>query len=176
MWKCGTRECAHIAVLNFSFPYVLSHSQPLLSLFNFLRNSSAAPSAALVLFVPVPSACVTLIYSATQTAPSLARRTRSSFALLSKTLVQCPMCHFHLTAPRDPKCPDHRVCECSCFHTARKQEQTAPSCPPPPAVVNPHHTQLVWELYCALLLQKLHYFYKICCSTFNNALWRIINN
>lgn len=90
MWKCGTRECAHIAVSNFSFPYVLSHSQPLLSLFNFPRNSSAAPSAALVLFVPVPSACVTLIYSATQTAPSLARRTRSSFALLSKTLVQCP--------------------------------------------------------------------------------------
>lgn len=38
------------------------------------------------------------------------------------------MGHFYLTVPRDPKCPDHGIWECSCFHSTRKQEQTAPSC------------------------------------------------
>lgn len=66
MWN--QRMCTRCS-FKLLLPVCAQSLAALLSLFIFPRSSSAAPSAALVLLVPVPSKSVTLIDSATHRAP-----------------------------------------------------------------------------------------------------------
>lgn len=86
--------------------------------------------------VPVPSACVTLIYSATQRAPSFGQEDEQQLCSPEQNPRAVPAQGARVwpapdvplppgTAKRPQKSRSQSL-ECSCFHTTRKQEQTAP--------------------------------------------------
>lgn len=74
-----------------------------------------------------------------------------------------PMCQFYLPLWIETKGPDDQSLWLFPYH---KQSEAK-------AAVAPRCTERLRQLYWALLF---HYFYKICCSTFTNVLWSIINN
>lgn len=163
--KDKSRECKHFAVSNLLCPSMPSHLGCLLSLFGHPKTQQTH-----CLSWP----CVTDFYHLHvwqwwirpkregQQLCSLAQHLyKPQHRALSSYLHL--MCQFYLPLWIETKGPDDQSLWLFPYH---KQSEAK-------AAVAPRCTERLRQLYWALLF---HYFYKICCSTFTNVLWSIINN
>lgn len=178
IWKYETRECIHFAISNFLFPYMPTHLRCSLSLFSHPKNQQHNCLSCLgITCLFLPPGGVTGVCSARMCFRVGGRRASSSSPSISKTLSWSLssylhlMCQFCLPVGIETK----SVSAVFSIYPSIKANTTSLSlCPP--AVITPPCTERAQQLYWGLLFQRLHYFYKICCSTFTNALWSIINN
>ena len=121
IWNHETRECKCFAISNFLFPYISSHLQRLLSLFSFPKPQQYnCLSCLTITCLFLPSAHVTLIYSATERSSSFGLGGLAAALLSSAKHLHNPQhkalssslhltCQFYLPVWTETKRPGHKV-------------------------------------------------------------------